>query len=137
MDKETNKQTTLAEALSKIDTLSADNGKLTTDLEAANVRIKDLETQLSSEKSAHISTKESLTKLENKHRDMDKEVADKVAAVAAQSGVDPIKNSGNGGEDESIEDLAKRIDAAQGVEKAKLIEAHADRISAHLRGVKK
>lgn len=133
MDKDTNKQNTLTEALSKIETLTADNGKLAGNIESANARIVELEAELSSEKTAHASAKESLASLESKHRNIDAEVASKVAKIAAESGVEPIK-ANHGGEQESIEDLAKRIDAAQGIEKAKLIEANADRISAHLKG---
>ena len=90
--------------------------------------------ELSAEKTAHASTKESLAALEAKHRDIDREVSLKVAEIAAQSGVSPIEADANGG-DESIEDLAKRIDEAQGVEKAKLIEANYDRIISALKGV--
>lgn len=137
MDKNTNKEISLAEALSKIETLSADNGKLSSHLEAANLRMKELETKFSYEENAHASTKETLSVLQNKHRDMDKEVAEKVASIAAQSGVEPIKTPQNNDEEESIDELAKRIDSAQGIEKAKLIEANAERISAYLKGVSK
>lgn len=73
--------------------------------------------------------------LEAKHRDIDKEVSLKVAEIAAQSGVSPIEADANGGEEESLEELAKRIDEAQGVEKAKLIESNYDRIMSALKGV--
>ncbi len=58
--------------------------------------------------------------LEAKHRDIDNEVSLKVAEIAAQNGVAPVETPVNGGNEESLEDLAKRIDEAQGVEKAKL-----------------
>lgn len=100
----------------------------------ANSKIAELDDELSAEKTAHASTKESLAALEAKHRDIDSEVSAKVAEVAAQSGVAPIADVPNSG-DESIEDLAKRIDEAQGVEKAKLIESNYDRIMSALKGV--
>lgn len=131
---ETNKDKTLAEAISQIETLTADKTKLDSDLATASSRIAELEAELSTEKTAHTSTKESLAALEAKHRDIDKEVSLKVAEVAAQSGVAPIADVPNSG-DESIEDLAKRIDEAQGVEKAKLIESNYDRIISALKGV--
>ena len=124
---ETNKEKTLAEAISQIKTLTADKTKLDSDLATASSRIAELESELNE-------TREKLTALEQKHRDIDKEVSLKVAEVAAQSGVAPIADVPNGG-DESIEDLAKRIDEAQGVEKAKLIEANYDRIISALKGV--
>lgn len=128
------KQKILADAIAKIETLSAENTNLASDLEAAKARICELENELSAEKSAHNSTNEKLAALEAKHRDIDKEVSAKVAKVAAQSGVAPIADVPNSG-DESIEDLAKRIDEAQGVEKAKLIESNYDRIMSALKGV--
>lgn len=131
---ETNKDKTLAEAISQIETLTADKTKLDSDLATASSRIAELEAELSTEKTAHTSTKESLAALEAKHRDIDKEVSLKVAEIAAQSGVAPIADVPNSG-DESIEDLAKRIDEAQGVEKAKLIESNYDRIMSALKGV--
>lgn len=124
---ETNKEKTLAEAISQIETLTADKTKLDSDLANASLRIAELETELNE-------TREKLTALEQKHRDIDSEVSAKVAKVAAQSGVAPIADVPNSG-DESIEDLAKRIDEAQGVEKAKLIEANYDRIISALKGV--
>lgn len=124
---ETNKEKTLAEAISQIETLTADKTKLDSDLATASSRIAELETELNE-------TREKLTALEQKHRDIDKEVSLKVAEIAAQSGVEPIADVPNSG-DESIEDLAKRIDEAQGVEKAKLIEANYDRIISALKGV--
>ena len=131
---ETNKDKTLAEAISQIETLQAKNESLEADLATANSKIAELDDELSAEKTAHASTKESLAALEAKHRDIDKEVSLKVAEIAAQSGVSPIEADANGGE-ESIEDLAKRIDEAQGVEKAKLIESNYDRIMSALKGV--
>ena len=131
---ETNKEKTLAEAISQIETLTAKNESLEADLATANSKIAELDDELSAEKTAHASTKESLTALKQKHRDIDSEVSAKVAEVAAQSGVAPIADVPNSG-DESIEDLAKRIDEAQGVEKAKLIEANYDRIISALKGV--
>lgn len=131
-----NKEKTLADALSKIETLAAENTKFGADLENANTRVSELEAELSSEKSAHASAKESLATLEGKHRDIDKEVSLKVAEIAAQSGVEPIKNVSDKHDDESLEELAKRIDAAQGVEKAKLVEAHYDKIMGALRKVR-
>lgn len=124
---ETNKEKTLAEAISQIETLTADKTKLDSDLATASSRIAELETELNE-------TREKLTALEQKHRDIDSEVSAKVAEVAAQSGVALIADVPNSG-DESIEDLAKRIDEAQGVEKAKLIEANYDRIISALKGV--
>lgn len=124
---ETNKDKTLAEAISQIETLTADKTKLDSDLATASSRIAELETELNE-------TREKLTALEQKHRDIDSEVSAKVAEVVAQSGVAPIADVPNSG-DESIEDLAKRIDEAQGVEKAKLIEANYDRIISALKGV--
>ena len=124
---ETNKEKTLAEAISQIETLTAEKTKLDSDLANASSRIAELETELNE-------TREKLTALEQKHRDIDSEVSAKVAEIAAQSGVVPIADVPNGG-DESIEDLAKRIDEAQGVEKAKLIEANYDRIISALKGV--
>lgn len=129
------KQKTLADAIAKIETLSAENTNLASDLEAAKARICELENELSAEKTAHASTKESLAALEAKHRDIDKEVSLKVAEIAAQSGVSPIEADANGGEEESLEELAKRIDEAQGVEKAKLIESNYDSIMSALKGV--
>ena len=129
------KQKTLADAIAKIETLSAENANLASDLEAAKARICELENELSAEKSAHNSTNEKLYALEAKHRDIDKEVSLKVAEIAAQSGVSPIEADANGGEEESLEELAKRIDEAQGVEKAKLIESNYDRIMSALKGV--
>ena len=122
---ETNKEKTLAEAISQIETLTADKTKLDSDLATASSRIAELESELNA-------TQEKLTALEQKHRDS--EVSAKVAEVAAQSGVAPIADVPNSG-DESIEDLAKRIDEAQGVEKAKLIESNYDRIMSALKGV--
>lgn len=129
------KQKTLADAIAKIETLSAENTNLASDLETAKARICELENELSAEKSAHNSTNEKLYALEAKHRDIDKEVSLKVAEIAAQSGVSPIEADANGGEEESLEELAKRIDEAQGVEKAKLIESNYDRIMSALKGV--
>lgn len=129
------KQKTLADAIAKIETLSAENANLASDLEAAKARICELENELSAEKSAHNSTNEKLSALEANHRDIDKEVSAKVAKVAAQSGVSPIVDVSNSDSSESLEDLAKRIDEAQGVEKAKLIEANYDRIISALKGV--
>ena len=132
---ETNKDKTLAEAISQIETLTAKNESLEADLATVNSKIAELEAELSAEKTAHASTKESLAALEAKHRDIDKEVSVKVAEIAAQSGVSPIEADANGGEEESLEELAKRIDEAQGVEKAKLIESNYDRIMSALKGV--
>lgn len=125
---ETNKEKTLAEAISQIETLTADKTKLDSDLATASSRIAELETELNE-------TREKLTALEQKHRDIDKEVSLKVAEIAVQSGVSPIEADANGGEEESLEELAKRIDEAQGVEKAKLIESNYDRIMSALKGV--
>lgn len=125
---ETNKDKTLAEAISQIETLTADKTKLDSDLATASSRIAELESELNA-------TQEKLTALEQKHRDIDSEVSAKVAEIAAQSGVSPIEADANGGEEESLEELAKRIDEAQGVEKAKLIEANYDRIISALKGV--
>lgn len=130
-----NKENTLADAIAKIETLQAKNESLEADLATANSKIAELEAELSAEKTAHTSTKESLAALEAKHRDIDKEVSLKVAEIAAQSGVSPIEADANGGEEESLEELAKRIDEAQGVEKAKLIESNYDRIMSALKGV--
>ena len=130
-----NKENTLADAIAKIETLQAKNESLEADLATANSKIAELEAELSIEKTAHTSTKESLAALEAKHRDIDKEVSLKVAEIAAQSGVSPIEADANGGEEESLEELAKRIDEAQGVEKAKLIESNYDRIMSALKGV--
>ena len=126
---ETNKDKTLAEAISQIETLTAKNESLEADLATANSKIAELDDELSAEKTAHAST------LEAKHRDIDKEVSLKVAEIAAQSGVSPIEADANGGEEESLEELAKCIDEAQGVEKAKLIESNYDRIMSALKGV--
>lgn len=125
---ETNKEKTLAEAISQIETLTADKTKLDSDLATASSRIAELESELNE-------TREKLTALEQKHRDIDKEVSLKVAEIAVQSGVSPIEADANGGEEESLEELAKRIDEAQGVEKAKLIESNYDRIMSALKGV--
>lgn len=133
---ESNKEKTLADAFSKIETLTAENTKLGADLENANNRVSELETELNAEKTALASAKESLASLEAKHRDIDKEVSLKVAEIAAQSGVEPIENVSEGGGDESIEELAKRIDAAHGVEKAKLVESNYDKIMNALRKVR-
>lgn len=122
-----NKENTLADAIAKIETLQAKNESLEADLATANSKIAELESELNA-------TQEKLTALEQKHRDIDSEVSAKVAEVAAQSGVAPIADVPNSG-DESIEDLAKRIDEAQGVEKAKLIESNYDRIMSALKGV--
>ena len=130
-----NKENTLADAIAKIETLQAKNESLEADLATANSKIAELEAELSTGKTAHTSTKESLAALEAKHRDIDKEVSLKVAEIAAQSGVSPIEADANGGEEESLEELAKRIDEAQGVEKAKLIESNYDRIMSELKGV--
>lgn len=130
-----NKENTLADAIAKIETLQAKNESLEADLATANSKIAKLDDELSAEKTAHTSTKESLAALEAKHRDIDKEVSLKVAEIAAQSGVSPIEADANGGEEESLEELAKRIDEAQGVEKAKLIESNYDRIMSALKGV--
>lgn len=129
-----NKENTLADAIAKIETLQAKNESLEADLATANSKIAELEAELSAEKTAHTSTKESLAALEAKHRDIDKEVSLKVAEIAAQSGVSPIEADANGGEEESLEELAKRIDEAQGVEKAKLIESNYDRIMSAMKG---
>ena len=123
-----NKEKTLAEAISQIETLTAEKTKLDSDLANASSRIAELETELNA-------TREKLAALEAKHRDIDKEVSLKVAEIAAQSGVSPIEADANGGEEESLEELAKRIDEAQGVEKAKLIESNYDRIMSALKGV--
>ena len=128
------KQKTLADAIAKIETLSAENTNLASDLEAAKARICELENELSAEKSAHNSTNEKLSALESKHRDIDKEVSLKVAEIAAQSGVSPIADVSNSESSESLEELAKRIDAAQGIEKAKLIEENYDRIMSAMKG---
>lgn len=128
------KQKTLADAIAKIETLSAENTNLTADLEAAKARICELENELSAEKSAHNSANEKLAALEAKHRDIDKEVSEKVAKVAAQSGVSPIVDVPNHESSESLEELAKRIDAAHGIEKAKLIEENYDRIMSAMKG---
>lgn len=125
---ETNKDKTLAEAISQIETLTADKTKLDSDLATASSRIAELESELNA-------TQEKLAALEAKHRDIDKEVSLKVAEIAAQSGVSPIEADANGGEEESLEELAKRIDEAQGVEKAKLIESNYDRIMSALKEV--
>lgn len=130
-----NKENTLADAIAKIETLQAKNESLEADLATANSKIAELDDELSTGKTAHTSTKESLAALEAKHRDIDKEVSLKVAEIAAQSGVSPIEADANGGEEESLEELAKRIDEAQGVEKAKLIESNYDRIMSALKGV--
>lgn len=103
-------------------------------MEAAKARICELENELSAEKSAHNSANEKLAALEAKHRDIDKEVSAKVAKVAAQSGVSPIADVSNSSNNESVEDLAKRIDAAHGIEKAKLIEENYDRIMSAMKG---
>lgn len=128
------KQKTLADAIVKIETLSAENTNLASDLEAAKARICELENELYAEKSAHNSANEKLSALEAKHRDIDKEVSGKVAKVAAQSGVSPIVDVSNNDSSESLEDLAKRIDAAHGIEKAKLIEENYDRIMSAMKG---
>ena len=128
------KQKTLADAIAKIETLSAENTNLASDLEAAKARICELENELSAEKSAHNSANKKLATLEAKHRDIDKEVSAKVAKVAAQSGVSPIVDVSNSDSSESLEDLAKRIDAAHGIEKAKLIEKNYDRIMSAMKG---
>lgn len=129
------KQKTLADAIAKIETLSAENTNLASDLEAAKARICELENELSAEKSAHNSANEKLAALEAKHRgDIDKEVSAKVAEVAAQSGVSPIADVSNSINNESLEELAKRIDAAHGIEKAKLIEENYDRIMSAMKG---
>ena len=127
------KQKTLADAIAKIETLSAENTNLASDLEAAKARICELENELSAEKFAHNSANEKLSALEAKHRDIDKEVSAKVAKVAAQNGVSPIENSNNESS-ESLEELVKRIDAAHGIEKAKLIEENYDRIMSAMKG---
>lgn len=128
------KQKTLADAIAKIETLSAENTNLASDLEAAKARICELENELSAEKSAHNSTNEKLAALEANHRDIDKEVSVKVAKVAAQSGVSPIADVSNSINNESLEDLAKRIDVTHGIEKAKLIEENYDRIMSAMKG---
>lgn len=128
------KQKTLADAVAKIETLSAENTNLASDLETAKARICELENELSAEKSAHNSANEKLSALEAKHRDIDKEVSARVAKVAAQSGVSPIVDVSNSESSESLEDLAKRIDAAHGIEKAKLIEENYDRIMSAMKG---
>lgn len=128
------KQKTLADAIAKIETLSAENTNLASDLETAKARICELENKLSAEKSAHNSTNEKLSALEAKHRDIDKEISAKVAKIAAQSGVSPIVDVSNSDSSENLEDLAKRIDAAHGIEKAKLIEENYDRIMSAMKG---
>lgn len=128
------KQKTLADAIAKIETLSAENTNLASDLEAAKARICELENELSAEKSAHNSANEKFSALEAKHRDIDKEVSAKVAKVAAQSGVLPIADASNSESSESLEELAKRIDTAHGIEKAKLIEENYDRIMSAMKG---
>lgn len=128
------KQKTLADAIAKIETLSAENTNLASDLEAAKARICELENELSAEKSVHNSANKKLAALEAKHRDIDKEVSLKVAEIAAQSGVSPIEADANGGNEESLEYLAKRIDEAQGIEKAKLIEENYERIMSAMKG---
>lgn len=132
---QTNKEMTLAEALDKIETLSADNTKLSTDLETANSTAQELSEKLDAESTAHASTKEALATLEAKHRDIDNEVSSKVAQIAAQSGTEPLPSSNASGEEESLEELAKKIENASGVAKAKLIESNAERIIRTLRGV--
>lgn len=128
------KQKTLADAIAKIEMLSAENTNLASDLEAAKARICELENELSAEKSAHNSANEKLSALEAKHRDIDKEVSVKVAKVAAQSGVSPIVDVSNSDSSESLEELAKRIDATYGIEKAKLIEENYERIMSAMKG---
>ena len=128
------KQKTLADAIAKIETLSAENTNLASDLEAAKARICELENELSAEKSAHNSANEKLSALEAKHRNIDKEVSARVAKVAAQSGVSPIVDVSNSESSESLEELAKRIDATHGIEKAKLIEENYDRIMSAMKG---
>lgn len=125
---ETNKEKTLAEAISQIETLTAEKAKLDSELANASSRIAELEAELNA-------ANEKLTSLEAKHRDIDKEVSAKVAEVAAQNGVAPLTDVPNGGNEESLEDLAKRIDEAQGIEKAKLIEENYDRIISAMKGI--
>ena len=128
------KQKTLADAIAKIETLSAENTNLASDLEAAKARICELENELCADFSADNSANEKLTALEAKHRDIDKEVSAKVAKVTAQSGVSPIADVSNSENSESLEDLAKRIDATHGIEKAKLIEENYERIMSAMKG---
>lgn len=125
---QSNKETTLADALAKIETLTAENTKLTANLETANASMKDLEDKLNTSNA-------SLKALENTHRDIDKEVSIKVAEIASKSGVSPIANTPENNGEESLEELAKRIENARGIEKAKLIETNAERIIRTLRGV--
>lgn len=136
MDSEpSNKQLTLTEALGKIETLSAENIRLTADLGTANAKSKEFSDKLDAESKAHASTKETLATLEAKHRNVDKEVSTKAAEIAANSGVEPIPASNASAEEESLEELAKRIENAKGIEKARLIETSAERIIRVLRGV--
>ena len=114
-DIDSNKQNTLAEALAKIETLTAENTKLGSDLVASNTRASELEAELNAEKTAHGATKEALTALEAKHRDIDEEVSARVAKIVAENGVAPVESVPNGGNDESLEDLAHRIDATNGI----------------------
>lgn len=123
----TNKEQTLAEALEKIETLSATNEKLTQELEAKNTAFANVESEF-------LQAKAELEKLQKTNRDIDEEVAVKVAQVASQSGVEALESTQNAQEEESIEDLAKRIENAKGVEKAKLIEANEARIMKALKG---
>ena len=58
---ETNKEKTLAEAISQIETLTADKTKLDSDLATASSRIAELETELNE-------TREKLTALEQKQK---------------------------------------------------------------------
>lgn len=130
----TNKEQSLAEALEKIDMLSTENEKL-------NTKLQEFENKLVAESNQHLLTKESLRKsqlenaqLQKAHRDIDNEVAVKVAQVASESGVEPIEAQQNPQGEESLEDLAKRIENASGVEKAKLIESNAEKIMNALKG---
>lgn len=123
----TNKEQSLAEALEKINMLSAENEKLTSELQSKHLAFTNLQSEFEQAKA-------NLEKLQATHRDIDKEVALKVAQVASQSGVDPIEAQQNSQSEESIEDLAKRIENASGVEKAKLIESNAEKILDALKG---
>ena len=128
MDQETNKQKTLAEAISQIETLSAEKTKLDSDLANAYSRIAELESELNS-------TQEKLTSLEAKHRDIDNEVSAKVAEIATQSGVAPVEAVSTECNEETLDELANRIENAQGIEKAKLIEENYNKLVTALRGI--
>ena len=88
-DIDSNKQNTLTEALAKIETLTAENTKLGSDLVAANTHASELEAELNAEKTAHNSAKESLAALEAKHRDIDKEVSAKSPKLRLKTALRP------------------------------------------------